>query len=359
MADQGAKEIPGPGSDAAILGDAPAPAAVEVPEVAPAPAAAAPAAASASALASDFTSKASETTSAIKEKMKSIGARPAGILVGLIVVALLGFAIAYGLYWMINTLVLNKRQTIIDGTKNGVTGSDYRRFDGSMVPKATNGKRISFSFWIYIHDLQKFQGTVRHVFHRGDQAIDVTSAQNGPSPYVFLDSEKNKLYILMAPIDLPATVKTAVDAMTNPQDKARYMASRYGIVVDYVPIQRWVHIGVTVNENAGGGIISAFVDGELIKTISSGSTATVGSTSVAADITRLNLDKVGDIWVGGSPSENVGPGFAGLVSKITFFNYDLNAKDMYRDYLSGPIDSMMARLGLPAYGIRTPLYRIG
>jgi len=73
----------------------------------------------------------------------------------------------------------------------------------------------------------------------------------------------------------------------------------------------------------------------------------------------MNLDKTGDIWIGGSPSESVGPGFAGLVSKVTFFNHDINAKDVYEDYMKGPIDSLLAKMGLPAYGIRTPLYRMG
>jgi hypothetical protein len=120
-----------------------------------------------------------------------------------------------------------------------------------------------------------------------------------------------------------------------------------------------VHVGVVINENASGGMIMGYLDGELVKSVTTGATGSVGTTPATADITGLNLDKVGDVWIGGSPSESVGPGFSGLVSKITFFNYDINAKDMYTDYLTGPIDSMMARLGLPAYGVRSPLYRLG
>ena len=338
----------------------PAPAPAPAPEPAPAPAESrvAVAAAAASSFASDIGDRASATTSAIRTKMSEVGARPASILIGLIFVALIGFLIAYGLYWMINTVLLNKRKEMIAGTKNGVTASQYRRFDGAMVPKATNGKRLSFSFWIYINDINKFQGTFRHVFHRGDQEIG-KSQEGGPSPLVFLDPDRNKMYVLLMPITLPAATKTVADGFAKDSDKYAYLTARYGITLDYIPLQRWVHVGVVVNENASGGMIMGYIDGELVKSVTSGASTAIGTTPAVADITGLNLDKVGDVWVGGSPSETVGPGFSGLVSKITFFNYDINAKDMYTDYLTGPIDSMMARLGLPAYGVRSPLYRLG
>ena len=361
---------PAAAADAPKFADEPSPAPAAAPAApvpAPAPAAPAPAAAesrvsaaaaAASSFASDVGSRASATTSAIRTKMSEVGAGPASILIGLIFVAIIGFIIAYGLYWMINTVILNKKKELISGTKNGVTGTQYRRFDGALIPKATNGKRLSFSFWIYINDINKFQGTFRHVFHRGDQDLG-KSLDGGASPIVFLDSERNKLYVLMMPITMSEDTKNAIAGFSKDSDKYAYLTARYGITLDYVPLQRWVHVGVVVNENASGGMIMGYIDGELVKSITTGASNTIGATAAVADITGLNLDKVGDVWVGGSPSESVGPGFSGLVSKITFFNYDINAKDMYTDYLSGPIDSMMARLGLPAYGVRSPLYRLG
>ena len=41
------------------------------------------------------------------------------------------------------------------------------------------------------------------------------------------------------------------------------------------------------------------------------------------------------------------------------FNYDLNANDVYSLYQKGPVDNMLAKVGLPAYGIQSPIYRIG
>jgi hypothetical protein len=69
---------------------------------------------------------------------------------------------------------------------------------------------------------------------------------------------------------------------------------------------------------------------------------------------------VGNVWVGGSMMDpEIGPGFAGLVSKIEFVNYDMNVSDIYAKYMEGPIDNLASKLGLPAYGMRSPVYRIG
>jgi hypothetical protein len=75
-------------------------------------------------------------------------------------------------------------------------------------------------------------------------------------------------------------------------------------------------------------------------------------------IFNADLDKKGHVYVGGSTSGTSGPGFSGMVSKITFANFDMNAKDVYDNYLNGPIDSLLAKMGLPAYGVQAPIYKI-
>jgi hypothetical protein len=128
-----------------------------------------------------------------------------------------------------------------------------------------------------------------------------------------------------------------------------------------------VHVVVVVNEEVSGGSIQAFLDGELVKSVEAGKTVNVEFVRSAATkihsqeykFQNLNLDKVGDVYIGGSLMESVGPGFAGLISKITFVNHDLNIKDIYNLYREGPIDNMAAKLGMPAYGVRSPIYKIG
>ena len=146
-----------------------------------------------------------------------------------------------------------------------------------------------------------------------------------------------------------------------------------------------MHIGVVVNEEVNGGIITAYIDGELVKNstttsmtgssnplVSVKATKTASVTAIAnvtctanssvnlgLDISKADISRKGKVYVGGSPASTVGPGFSGMVSRITFFNFDMNAKDMYNDYLQGPIDNLLAKMGLPAYGLQAPVYRIG
>ena len=146
----------------------------------------------------------------------------------------------------------------------------------------------------------------------------------------------------------------------------------HGITIDYIPIQRWVHVALVVNEEVNGGIINAYVDGELVKQEISGSRVTRETTVKAStgntvklttlqetrEYQGLNLDKPGDVYTGGSTVEDVGPGFSGLVAGISFYNHDLNAADIYKIYEQGPVDNLAAKLGLPAYGVRSPVYRM-
>lgn len=281
----------------------------------------------------------------IEKATEAVKNSSGSILVVLIGVALLAFLVAYVLYWLINRYVVNKKSFLLPATRYPVVGTQYTKVSGADIPSTGNGKRMSMCFWIYLHDIDKYKGTFRHVFHRGDQKIRNSS----PSPLVFLDQDTNRLHITFYPGTNDGSV------VDNPaQDYNTFAMSllqKYGITVDYIPLQRWVHLAVVVNENANGGSMTAYVDGELVNTVTSNKDGKI--------ISNMMLDKAGDVWVGGSSSEEVGPGFSGLVSKITFFNTDINAKDVYDDYQRGPVDSLMSKLGLPAYGVRSPVYRIG
>lgn len=292
--------------------------------------------------ASETATAATETATQFIEKAKSSSG---AILVVLVGVAILAFLTAYVLYWAINRYIVNKKSYLLPGTRYPLVGTEYQKVSGEGIPSTGNGKRTSMTFWIYLHDIDKFKGTFRHVFHRGDQKIRTAS----PSPVVFLDKDTNKLYIAFYP---GANDGTVVDnAAQDYNTFAMALVQKYGIGIDYIPLQRWVHVAIVVNENANGGSMTAYIDGELVNSVTSQKDGKI--------ISNMMLDKSGDIWVGGSMSEEVGPGFSGLVSKVTFFNTDINAKDIYDDYQRGPVDSLMSKLGLPVYGVRTPIYRIG
>ena len=278
------------------------------------------------------------------------------ILVGLVVTLFT----AYGLWYMINATIINQNEFILKESKLPILGTRVTKMDGDKIPNSGNGKRGSIGFWIYIHDLNKFSGSYRHILHRGDEDATYENA----APYAVMDKNTNSISITWAP--KRAENLYPQGTITGEENKWSYFKQAHGITFDYIPLQRWVHVCAVVNENSQGGSITGYIDGELVKTVlNDGITKfdDVMTTSSGGLITpRLNmqdadLDKKGNVYTGGAMVSPIG--FSGLLCNISFYNYDMSANDVYKVYKKGPIDNLLAKLGLPAYGVQSPVYRIG
>jgi hypothetical protein len=137
-----------------------------------------------------------------------------------------------------------------------------------------------------------------------------------------------------------------------------------GIIIPYVPLQRWVHVAIVCNVNSFNSTIYTYIDGDMVKSYNDKATMSesVGATneSIKADYSNIDLNTSGFLYTGNTEGYDgaVGAGFSGLISKFTSFNYELNQTDIYNDYNAGPIDGILAKLGLGLYGIRNPIYKI-
>lgn len=280
-------------------------------------------------------------------------------------------------YWIINRSINNRKQHTIPQTKVPVVTSKFQSYEADSIPAPGNGKRMTFAFWIYINDLNKFNGSYRNVMYRGDMMAPIASQ----SPVVLLDADGNRMHVIFGTErDDPYDGKRAdlfgdgaiEDKLKIPEYRDReiaYLIATRGISIDYIPIQRWVHVAVVVNEDVNGGVIHAYLDGELVKIARSKNEGTsIGLKSMKENNTSLdiisnlsiqnmNLDKRGNVYIGGSMDAPL-PGFSGLVSRVTFFNYDLNVRDIYKVYMEGPVDGLASKVGA-AYGVRAPIYRVG
>lgn len=312
------------------------------------------------------------------------------VFVGILVALVLLF-IAYMLYLYLSRRLTNKLYVELADSVVPRKGTQVTKIDGGALPPSTNGNRATFLFWIYIHDIDLLSGEdLRHVLHRGDEST------KGASPAVYLDGMKNRLYIRFAkdtdktgsdfttvgPTDLKEQIKRATDysgtmdtdteyvsilgtqRISNTLDAIKIDLATHGIVVDYVPLQRWVHVAVVVNETVNRGYITTYLDGEVVSSISSNDRVTLSAASAGKNInvnfTGLNLSKKGDIYIGGeSYNENMPKGFSGLVSRVVFSNFDMNGEEVRDIYLRGPVENLTSKLGLPAYGVRSPIYKIG
>lgn len=268
------------------------------------------------------------------------------IVLGLLAVIIISLLVAYGLYIYIGTSIFKQNKIIIDGTKTPILGNAMSKIPITTYADSGNGRRKSYTFWIYINDLNKNSNNYKHVFHIGSMEDPVSAF-----PYVFLDKTENKLYVRFSNKSSVGLedITTNIGNMTE-STKNTYMRS--GITIDYIPIQRWVHIAIVINENSNGGTIMSYVDAEYNKTVSTNDNMNGGKLR----ITDLDLDLKGDLYVGGDNDGDI-IGFSGLLSKVTMYNYDINDKDIYDDYNTGPLDGFMARY-LGAYGLRSPIYKI-
>lgn len=323
-----------------------------------------------------------KASSSVAERMADITGNKNIMVVffGFLIVAVVVFIIAYLLYSYLTKKKIQSTKYLLPETKFPIIGTEFTKVAGNNIPMSGNGKRMTISFWMYIHDIDKYKGVYRHIWHRGDKDV------NGSSPLIFLDKDTTKLHVRFNDVNNPQAISitnpynhareftsgasTVKKFVTKESDRLVYDLATHGITIDYIPLQRWVHVAIVVNEEVNRGSIQAFLDGELVKSVESGKTTPPIEFAEASgqnksmysqtyEFQNLNLDKPGDIYIGGSLMENAGPGFSGLVSKITFVNHDLNVKDIYNLYIEGPIDNLAAKLGLPAYGVRSPIYKIG
>ena len=296
------------------------------------------------------------------------------LFIGLFVVIVFTIIIAYLLYTYIGTLLFAKIKSTVSDTKVPVIGTKISKFTAELAKNA-NGSRKSFSFWIYINDMTKYKGqyqTIAAVSSDGEITYNIESC----SPYIFLDKNNNTLFFRFTKLDDKEYNKSFKQINTL-ADLNNFMKT--GISIDYVPMQRWVHIAIVCNSSTFKTTLFAYVDGELVKTLSndenikligydydetaSCATNTINKICVKnnkSELNNININMTGYLYVGNvrDYSDGIGPGFYGLLSSFTTYNYELNQQDIYNIYNDGPISGFLAKLGLSSYGVRSPIYKL-
>jgi uncharacterized protein YxeA len=300
----------------------------------------------------------SNSTETIKQGLAPYLQDSSTVLYGLIILLLVALIIGYLLYVLITDNVIYQQKVLVEGTESPVLCNDMSEFKITQHLSNTNGKRRTYAFWIYINDINKYAGDqYRHIAHVGTDHKSIVDA----SPYIVLDKMTNQIHVRLAPTNdkeisettLIGTKLSEIDAI---DDLTKYSSNgtnkTCGFTINYVPIQRWVHVAFALTDNNNGSIY-IYIDGELVQIIEH-------KPDYNINIAELKLDNKGDLFVGGNANdtENGVTGFSGLLSKFTIFNYDLNQNDIYREYNSGPFSGMLSSLGLSSYGLRSPIYKV-
>lgn len=275
-----------------------------------------------------------------------------GAFIGLLVVIIVAIICSIVIYWIVTDNIFNKKSITIEKTKIPIKGFQDNSIPILNMPISGNGFKRTYTFWLYLENMNTGKGMYKHVFHIGSDSEMITG-----SPYVFIDKDVNKLHIRFAKKS-PSANAFDINSLNDLNDTNFNTYMKQGVTLDYLPMQRWVHIGIVVHEtftDGAGGIVNLYVDSELSSTTKTNDGTNPDSIQEIKDLDNLNLDKTGDLVVGGTGKSQNSFGFNGLLGKVKIFNYDLNSRDIYNDYSEGPIDSLLAALG---YGLRTPLYKL-
>jgi len=277
-----------------------------------------------------------------------------------IVLLVIASIVGYIIYNIITDTVLNQQKILIPGSDVPLFCNQLTELPFTQKLENGNGNKRSYCFWIYIFNINGNSGQYRHVAHISNE--EKNKLPLNASPYIMLDKDKNSLHIRFALKSDLETSCVSLNSKNYPSSSSvkdfrscTVNGSTYttGFTIDYVPIQRWVHVGFVIND-IGGGSITSYLDGNFYEKLDRNS-----GLEGNLRLEKLNLKCEGSLIVGGSDSGDPGPfGFSGLLSKFTVFNYDLNKNDMYKEYHKGPINGMLASLGIGAYGLRNPVYKL-
>ena len=272
------------------------------------------------------------------------------ILLAVIIAVIAG----YTLYYIITDNVLYQQKVEVSGTEVPIICNELSYFKIDKMLPNSNGIKRTYSFWIYINDINQYNGNYRHIAHIGAQHKQIKDA----SPYIFLDSKSNKIHVRFSPKDdrLELTYRLN-DLVENNLSRLLDFANsdggknKCGITIDYVPIQRWVHVAIVISD-VNKGVIYTYIDGELADVEK--------AQENMLNLYELNFENMGNLYVGGSASNTDvnTTGFSGLISKFTLYNYDLNKNDIYKEYNKGPLNGLLASIGMSNYGLRNPIYKL-
>ena len=268
----------------------------------------------------------------------------------IIIVFLVAAIIAYFLYYIITDNILYQQKVDVEGTEVPIICNELSEFKITKVLPNSNGIKRSYGFWIYINDINKYAGKFRHIAHMGENAAQI----HGASPYIFLDNRTNSVHVRFSPKKEPKSMSDTdtLNEIPDIDTLLTYDGKRCGITIQYVPVQRWVHIVIVVSD-FNGGIVYTYIDGELADVDNARERKLV--------LHELNFEnKVSSLFVGGSVSNSTinATGFSGLLSKFSLYNYDLNKNDIYKEYSRGPLNGLLTSLGIVSYGLRNPVYKL-
>ena len=186
---------------------------------------------------------------------------------------------------------------LLNGTDKITVTQDPNLADSVLVPRSNNessGAEFTWSSWIYISNPKPSDDTkdYQHIFNKGtDDVNDDGLVQTNNAPGMYLKDGTNTLFIKMDSVK-------ADDPITS-------------IEIDNIPIKKWVHVILRLQNN----ILDVYING------------TVSKRLVLQHTPKQNFQDV---------NVNHNNGFSGHLSDLRYFDRALNVFEINGILNSGP-----------------------
>jgi hypothetical protein len=190
---------------------------------------------------------------------------------------------------LINGMINSKEMLIIPQNPNIKNSIEIQRSSNK-----TGGIEFTWSTWIYIDNLTYKEGQYRHIFHKGNDSINMTSEPKGlnfpnNAPGLYLAPNTNSIIVIMN------TFKNITEEIT----------------IDNIPIKKWVNIIIRNN----GNILDIFINGSLSR------------RHILQSVAKQNY---GDVYV------SMNGGFDGYTSALKYYSKAIGTREIQKIISNGP-----------------------
>lgn len=191
----------------------------------------------------------------------------------------------------------SKNPRLIDGMMDGkhmsVIHMDPSLKSSKPILRSVNqqdGIEFTWSLWMFIEDLEYKSGTIKHIFHKGNDNIN-NDGLNYPNnaPGLYLAADTNDLMVLM-------------NTFNEIQDT---------IIVEDVPLNKWLNVIIRCE----GRNLDVYINGTIVK------------RHVLSGVPKQNY---GDVYL------SMNGGFSGFTSNLWYYDYSLGLREINRIVRNGP-----------------------
>lgn len=190
---------------------------------------------------------------------------------------------------LIDGMIDAKQMKVIEVDPNEKGSKPVNRSDDE-----NDGIEFTWSVWLYIDDIDYKRGQFRHVFHKGNDNINLDSKPYGMNfpnnaPGLYLAPESNNLVVVM-------------NTFKEIEEK---------IIIKNYPLNKWFNVMIRVE----GTDCDVYVNG------------TITNKHVLRSVPKQNYDKV---------YMSMNGGFSGYTSDLWYWDYALGTTEMQRVIDRGP-----------------------